>query len=406
MRNFFSFFGRLPGIASFLLALPAGAFAQSSTIVGSFGTAGAGNGQFNGPTGVAFSPAQNCVYVVENFGRRLQRFSTNGIYQSQTGSSGAGSGQFFGPFGVGTGNGMVYVADSGNNRIQQFMDTTAIAFQSAWGGVAASSAAGFFASPEGVAANATSGQIYVADANNSRIQRFSSTGAFLSTWGTAGIGPAEFGKPSGVAVDAATGQVYVADSIQHRIKRFDASGNFLSQWGGEGAATGQFQNPAGLAIGPEGIVVVADTGNHRIQIFNRDGVFLIALGTVGPGPEQYNTPTGVSVTPAGLAYVADSGNHRISTFQYTNAAPTVAIKDAPRGAVDKARLSLKGSATDDGTVVRVEVKVGKGAFQTAVGRNAWRFVAKLKKGRNPIEIRSIDLGGKVSAVRRLSVIRS
>jgi DNA-binding beta-propeller fold protein YncE len=388
-------------LAATLIASEGSIHAQSGSFLGSFGSAGAGNGQFNNPAGVAFSASQNRVYVIESFGRRLQRFTVNGGYESQ---SGGALGGFLNPFGVAAGNGSVFVADSSNDRIQRFSDTIAIPFQNTWGSTGGGN--GLFSSPEGVAVNPATGDIYVAEGNGSRIQRFNSANGFLSTWGTNGQGPLEFGKPSGVAIGATTGQVYVADSIQHRIKRFDANGNFQSQWGGEGGAEGQLQNPVGIGIGPDGIVVVADTGNHRVQIFNRDGIFLLALGTVGAGPEQFNTPLGVAVTASGLIYLADSGNNRVSILQYRNAAPTVAVRGAPRGPVTKAKLSLRGTATDEGTVVRVEVKVGKGAFRPAAGTTSWRFAAKLKKGRNPIEIRAVDLGGKVSAIRKLSVTRS
>jgi DNA-binding beta-propeller fold protein YncE len=388
-------------LAAILIASEGSIHAQSGSFLGSFGSAGAGNGQFSNPSGVAFSASQNRVYVIENFGRRLQRFTANGGYESQTGGA---LGGFFFPFAVAAGNGSIYVVDSGNDRIQRFADAVGLAYQSTWGGTGAGN--GLFSSPEGVAVNPATGDIYVAEANGARIQRFNSANAFLGSWGAGGLGPTEFGKPSGIALNVASGQVYVVDSTQHRIKRFDAIGTFQRQWGGEGATEGQFQNPVGIGIGPDGIVVVADTGNHRVQVFNRDGIFLLALGTVGAGPEQFNTPLGVAVTASGLIYLADSGNNRVSILQYSNAAPTVALKGAPRGPVTKGKLSLRGSATDEGTVVRVEVKVGKGAFRQAAGTTSWRFAARLKKGRNAIEIRSVDLGGKVSAIRKLSVTRS
>jgi hypothetical protein len=67
-----------------------------------------------------------------------------------------------------------------------------------------------------------SGNIYVADRGNHRIQKFTSTGTFLSKWGTAGSGAGQFSAPFGVAVDA-SGDIYVADSNNDRIQKFRSS---------------------------------------------------------------------------------------------------------------------------------------------------------------------------------------
>ena len=68
-----------------------------------------------------------------------------------------------------------------------------------------------------------SGNVYVADSGNHRIQKFSSSGGFLAKWGTKGSGDGQFNFPEGVAVDG-SGNVYVTDSRKHRIQKF-ALGN-------------------------------------------------------------------------------------------------------------------------------------------------------------------------------------
>jgi hypothetical protein len=72
--------------------------------------------------------------------------------------------------------------------------------------------------PRAVAVD-TSGNVYVADTNNDRIQKFTSDGTFLTTWGSEGSGDGQFDWPSGVAVDA-SGNVYVADRGNDRIQKF------------------------------------------------------------------------------------------------------------------------------------------------------------------------------------------
>ena len=77
---------------------------------------------------------------------------------------------------------------------------------------------GKFKKPGGVAVDAA-GNVYVADTGNHRIQKFTSNGVLLAKWGKEGSGNCEFRSPEGVAVDA-SGNVYVADTGNHRIQKF------------------------------------------------------------------------------------------------------------------------------------------------------------------------------------------
>ena len=65
-----------------------------------------------------------------------------------------------------------------------------------------------------------------------------------------------------------SGNVYVADEGNHRIQEFDASGTFLTAWGSAGSGNGQFTYSNGVAADGSGNVYVADSGNARIQKFS------------------------------------------------------------------------------------------------------------------------------------------
>jgi DNA-binding beta-propeller fold protein YncE len=66
-----------------------------------------------------------------------------------------------------------------------------------------------------------SGDVYVGDNHNHRIQKFSSTGTYISQWGSFGSGDGQFNSPAGVAIDVAGDCVYVADyAANHRIEKF------------------------------------------------------------------------------------------------------------------------------------------------------------------------------------------
>jgi len=178
---------------------------------------------------------------------------------------------------------------------------------------------GQFANPRGVGVDAA-GYVYVADSGNHRIQKFDEEGDHLLTWGSQGNAPGQFQEPWSVAVDG-EGRVYVADTWNHRIQVFDGDGMFLNQWGTHGQEEGlgldsakRFWGPRGVAIDEGGRVLVADTGNKRVQVFTADGEFVTMFGGLGVEAGQMNEPVGVAVGPDGRAYVADTWNRRVQVF--------------------------------------------------------------------------------------------
>ena len=122
---------------------------------------------------------------------------------------------------------------------------------------------------------APDGSIYVADSGNHRIQHFSADGTVLQAWGTfadlsKGAAPGgTFNEPWDVAV-APDGSVYVADTWNHRVQKFTADGKFVKMWGyfGQGEKPDAFWGPRGLAVDAQGRVYVMDTGNKRIVVFD------------------------------------------------------------------------------------------------------------------------------------------
>src|SRR5262249_29874457 len=91
---------------------------------------------------------------------------------------------------------------------------------------------------------------------------------FLTKWGSMGSGDGQFANPRGVATDAA-GNVYVADAGNDRIEKFTPGGAFLTKWGSSGSGDGQFSDPIGVAADAAGNVYVADPNNNRIEKLTR-----------------------------------------------------------------------------------------------------------------------------------------
>ncbi len=122
------------------------------------------------------------------------------------------------------------------------------------------------------------GFVYVTDARNSRVQKFTADGEFILEWG--GKGKGGFEKPAGIALDAG-GSVYVSDYDNDNVKKFDARARFVMKWGKHGGKAGEFDSPSDIAVDREGNVYVADLYNHRIQKFDRNGRFVKTWGREG-----------------------------------------------------------------------------------------------------------------------------
>jgi DNA-binding beta-propeller fold protein YncE len=94
----------------------------------------------------------------------------------------------------------------------------------------------------------------VADTNNQHVEKFNSSGTYVSQFGSSGSGNGQFSGPNTIAFDG-SGNLWVVDSGNNRVQEFNSSGTYLSQIGcasgvcASGSGNGQFNNPDGIAIG-------------------------------------------------------------------------------------------------------------------------------------------------------------
>jgi DNA-binding beta-propeller fold protein YncE len=165
-----------------------------------------------------------------------------------------------------------------------------------------------FDGPRGIATD-SAGNIFVADTGNGRIQKFSPTGTFLTVIGAKGSGHGQLADPNGIAIDR-SGNIYVAEiDSKHRVQKLGPDGTFIAEW------APALYGPRRIAIGPDDSIYVVDQGRTRIVKFSPDGRVLTTWGSSGNGDGQFGDHTSVAVDPtSNKVYVADPRNSRIEIF--------------------------------------------------------------------------------------------
>jgi streptogramin lyase len=305
-----------------------------------FGTDGSLLSSFSPGAGNAVSiDASDHAWVAQTSVVKL--FDATGALLDSFGTSGSGNGQVSGPKGVAVApGGNVFVADTGNNRVQRFSSGT---YETAWGRYPGPGVPDF---PTGLAVDG-SDNVYITNKGQDQIQEFDSSGLLLREFGGSGNTNGKLNDPAAVAV-ASSGDVFVADTKNERIQVFDSSGVYKLQWGSFGTADGQLKDPAGIAVDGSGNVYVADTANNRIQKFGPSGLFLLTWGSLGTGDGQFTSPRGIAIDGSGNVWVADTSNHRIQEFTSTG---TFMAKWGASGTADGRLSSPQGLAFDgDGTL--------------------------------------------------------
>ena len=154
----------------------------------------------------------------------------------------------------------------------------------------------------------------MADAENHCIQKFTTTGEFLTAVGTKGSGPLQFNDPLDVTFNATNNKMYVVDCLNHRVQVLNSDLTFSNTFGKEGSVKGQFKYPWSIACDSTGKMYVTDSRNHRIQVLTAGGKFLRMFGRPGLRKGELNLPVGITVDSNDIVYVSEFDNERVSVF--------------------------------------------------------------------------------------------
>lgn len=300
-------------------------FSAAGSLVSSWGTRGSGNGEFVNPWAIAYHP-DGYIYVsdtgyyepTEEQVSRIQKFTLSGKWVSKIGEWGSGNGQFNDPKGIAVDKkGNVYVADSGNNRIQMF--TSGNEFVRTWPVEVADTWE--YAETADVELDPDGNLVVLIDGNMDNpgneliypIQIFTPEGVLLEKWP---MDPEDYNGRYAVSVDAEN-RIYISEIWGHHIKVYSKDGTELTTLGGYGTSDGKFNSLSGITIGPSGNLYIADTDNHRIQKIDTSGDFIFNMGNAGTGRGEFVNPRRVTAGIDGKIYVADASNNRVQVFDKT-----------------------------------------------------------------------------------------
>lgn len=297
-----------------------------------FAIYGPGRGKlprFDKPMSVATDKDSN-IYVTDSINNRVVVFDSNGNFKFEFGEKGVahplgGSkatwkpGTFSFPYGIDvdedTGN--IFVADMVNKRIQvfdnggKFLDWFPKKDFGGW-------ASDVF--PTDIAVK--KGKVYIN--NPYQVMIFTTKGEFVKEIGMPGDAPGKFNRPNGIDVGE-DGTIYVSDSNNLRLQALTPDGKVkwvIGEPTKNGAGIQQekrpFGNPRNLSVGPDGNIYVVDPFHFQIKVFSPDGKQLAAMGRQGQEEGYFNFPNGIEVTKDKIIYVVDKEGSRVQAVRLTD----------------------------------------------------------------------------------------
>jgi sugar lactone lactonase YvrE len=254
---------------------------EGSVVAGRYdGSTRPGNAmdQLNHPWGLHLD-SDGTLFIADQSNHRVVAWApeaTEGVTVAGLGNPGSGSEAYrlYSPKGVHVAEGVLSVADSSNQRIVQWMESTSAIQQGAFerrdisvfaGGQGAGSAAWQLYHPFGIAEYDK--KFYITDVSNHRVVRWGpgdTAGTTVAGFNGAGNTFSQFNSPKALTV--VDDGIFVVDGGNHRVMRWlpGATAGFLyAGYGGSGAAQHQLNNPVGLHVDSEAIYV-SEAGNHRV----------------------------------------------------------------------------------------------------------------------------------------------
>jgi streptogramin lyase len=238
-------------------------FNSKGEFLSQFGSAGSGNGQFKEPRSVAIGP-NGTIWVTDAGNARVEEFNANGEYLLKLGPE-AGGNKLSGPYGIAVDNeGRVWVSDSSANKVVEYKESAPGVYP--FYGEATTVDGVAMSTPAGLGLDAA-GDVWIAETGANRISELEKTpSGFVGhlRFGASGSGQGQLSQPYDVKVKP-SGNLFVVDRGNNRVQQFSPNGEFQASFGATGSGSGQFNEPSGVAVGLGGVIYVTDSGNKRVE---------------------------------------------------------------------------------------------------------------------------------------------
>lgn len=380
------------------------------------------NAQFNNPYGVGTDSNGN-VYVADHLNHKIRKITPNGVVTTLAGSTQgsndglAASAQFYFPNAIAVNSlGEVFVADTNNNKIRK-ISTTGIVTTfagSTFGFADGTGTNAKFYAPLGIAIDSNN-NLFVTDSYNYKVRKITPAGVVTTFAGstigyTDAIGTAaQFDRPMGIAIDT-NGNLYLADVNNKKIRKITSSGVVSTLAGSTSGysdglgSTAQFANPLGVATDLQGNVYVADMDNQAIRKITPEGMVSTFTGATGGGyldgpiaAAKFRNPTGVATDMNGNLYVADELNNKIRKISgilgiTSSSKPAAIIYPNPA----TTSLNIELNEIESNSILTINDITGKLIFKqtitdlittisTASFAKGMYFISLQSKGRNTIQ---------------------
>ena len=342
-------------------AVPAVAYGQVTTVAGGTATGSAdGTGaaaSFNSPNGITIDAAGN-LFICDSYNNKIRKVTTAGVVTTFAGSGTSGSNDATGtaatfniPAGITNDNSNnFFVTDLNNHKIRKITSSgvvTTLAGQvnNSIGSLDGTGSAASFYSPWGITIDGL-GNLYVADLQNSKIRKITSSGVVTTfagsglTTGADGNGiSASIRNPMGIAGDALK-NMFVTEA-SNRIRKIAPNGDVTTIAGNSSFSYGStdgtgsnasFSTPNGITSDAANNLYVADQYNNNIRKITPTGIVTTLAGSLATTPgskdgtgtiAQFDSPKGILSDGLGNLYVSEATKIRAISLLGYSISPTL-----------------------------------------------------------------------------------
>ncbi len=272
----------------------------------------AGDSQY--PVDMAFDSLGN-IYIAKYYDV-VEKYDSLGNFLFEWGSHGTGNGKFDFITAIAVdSSGNVYVTDKKNKRVQKFDSSGNYLMKF---GLKKADA-------YGVAVD-SSGNVYAINGDDD-IEKFDSSGTRLATWSLSN-------SPRHIVIDGSN-NLYVTFYGNSTVKKYNPSGTQLSSF----AVT---KKPYGIEISSTGTLYISAIDNDKIYEYNTSGTLLNTWGSTGTAPGQWKQPRGVAKNSSNVVFIADHLNHRVQTVTGT----LLIVPEAEKTRLESAVEVIKAIVSD------------------------------------------------------------